>query len=52
MHQSQVEADEEVAELMSVDLWRALMQWTIQYAQNSIYHAIFYRLVYSVLRQV
>ena len=46
-----VEADGAVAELISVDLWRSLMHWTVQYAQNSIFHAIFYRLVFSVLRQ-
>ena len=46
-----VESDDTVAELISPDLWRVLMHWTIQYAQNSIYHAIFYRLIFSVLRQ-
>ena len=46
-----VESDDTVAELISPDLWRALMHWTIQYAQNSIFHAIFYRLIFSVLRQ-
>jgi hypothetical protein len=45
-----VESDDTVAELISPELWTLLIKWTLRYAHNSIYHAIFYRLVYSVLR--
>ena len=46
-----VESDETIATKLPVYLWRLLMQWTLRYAQNSIYHAFFYRLVFAVLRQ-
>ena len=40
-----VESDEIIATRLPVYLWRLLMKWTLQYAQNSIYHAFFYRYV-------
>lgn len=45
-----VESDEAVASTMPVELWKDLMSWTITYAYNSIYHALFYRLVFATLR--
>jgi len=46
-----VESDEAVATSMPVELWKELMSWSVKYAFNSIYHALFYRLIFSVLRQ-
>lgn len=45
-----VESDESVASLISLDLWMCLISWTLRYAHNNIYHALFYRLVFAVLR--
>ena len=45
-----VESDNLVADLISVELWIQLIKWTLKYAHNSIFHAIFFRLIYSVLR--
>lgn len=45
-----VESDEAVASTISVDLWRDFMSWTVRYGFNSIYHALFYRLIFAVLR--
>lgn len=45
-----VESDEAVAATISVELWKDLIDWSLKYAFNSIYHALFYRLVFSVLR--
>lgn len=46
-----VESDETVAGLITVELWRMFIQWSITYAHNNVYHALFYRLVFAVLRQ-
>jgi hypothetical protein len=46
-----VESDETIASLISLDLFKALITWTLRYAYNNIYHAVFYRLVFAVLRQ-
>jgi hypothetical protein len=45
-----VESDDTAAALIPAALWKALIGWTLQFANNSVYHAIFYRLVFSVLR--
>ena len=45
-----VESDEAVASTISVDLWKLFMNWTIKYGFNSIYHALFYRLIFAALR--
>jgi len=45
-----VESDEAVAASISVELWRDYMTWTVKYGFNSIYHALFYRLIFAVLR--
>lgn len=44
------ESDEAVASTISVELWKDFMNWTVKYGFNSIYHALFYRLVFAVLR--
>lgn len=45
-----VESDESVASIIPLELWRNLISWVIKYAHNNIYHALFYRLVFAVLR--
>jgi hypothetical protein len=45
-----VESDETVAGLITVDLWKMFIDWCITYAHNNIYHALFYRLIFAVLR--
>ena len=45
-----VESDESIAASIPVELWQHLMNWCLSYAHNNIYHAIFYRLVFAVLR--
>lgn len=45
-----VESDDSVAAFIPIELWQNLMSWCITYAHNNIYHAIFYRLVFAVLR--
>lgn len=45
-----VESDDTVSELIPVDLWLLLIKWILQYSHNSIFHSIFFRLLYSVLR--
>jgi hypothetical protein len=34
----------------SVELWKLLVQWNFEYVHNNIYHSLFYRLLFSVLR--
>lgn len=46
-----VESDDTIASLITLDLFKALITWTLRYAHNNIYHAIFYRLIFAVLRQ-
>lgn len=46
-----VESDETIASLIPLELFKALISWTLRYAYNNIYHAVFYRLVFAVLRQ-
>lgn len=45
-----VESDETVAGLIPLDVWKSLISWTLKYAHNNIYHALFYRLIFAVLR--
>jgi hypothetical protein len=45
-----VESDETIAAFIPLDLWQHLMNWCISYANNNIYHAIFYRLIFAVIR--
>ena len=46
-----VESDETIANSISMDIWRLFFSWTVTYAHNNVYHALFYRLVFAVLRQ-
>jgi len=46
-----VESDETVASLIPVELWKLFINWALKYAHNNIYHALFYRLIFAVLRQ-
>jgi hypothetical protein len=46
-----VESDETIASLISLDLFKAMISWTLRYAYNNIFHAVFYRLIFAVLRQ-
>ena len=45
-----VESDETIATFIPLELWQHLMKWCILYANNNIYHAIFYRLIFAVIR--
>jgi len=45
-----IESDETVAALLSAEMWRLLVSWAIKYPHNNIYHALFYRLIFAVLR--
>jgi hypothetical protein len=47
-----VESDENVGNIFPVELWRTLIDWSLKYAHNNIYHSFFYRLVFAVLRSV
>lgn len=44
------ESDETVAGAIPPELWKLFMNWSIVYANNNIYHSLFYRLVFAVLR--
>lgn len=46
-----VESDESVAANIPLELWTNFIAWSLRYAHNNIYHALFYRLVFAVLRQ-
>lgn len=46
-----VESDETIASSISLDLFKAMITWALRYATNNIYHAVFYRVVFAVLRQ-
>lgn len=45
-----IESDESVAAMLSTEMWRLLISWALKYAHNNIYHALFYRLIFAVLR--
>eukprot|EP01036_Dinobryon_divergens_P026902 gene26902-35598_t len=46
-----IESDESVASMLSAEMWKLFVSWAIKYAHNNIYHALFYRLLFAVLRQ-
>ncbi len=46
-----VESDETMANHLTQDIWKQLIGWCVQYAHNNVYHALFYRVVFAVLRQ-
>lgn len=35
---------------VSVELWKLLIQWNFEYVHNNIYHTMFYRLLFAMLR--
>lgn len=45
-----VESEETMASVLSVEFWKALILWSVKYAHNNIYHALFYRIIFAVLR--
>ena len=38
-------------EKVPADLWKCMISWVFQYAHNNIYHTMFYRALFAVLRQ-
>lgn len=47
-----VESEETVASaILTPDTWKLFITWVIQYAHNNVFHALFYRIVFAVLRQ-
>lgn len=38
-------------EQVPVELWKCLISWLFEYAHNNIYHTMFYRILFAVLRQ-
>ena len=46
-----VESEETVASaILTVDTWKLFITWVLQYAHNNVFHALFYRIVFAVLR--
>lgn len=46
-----VESEETIASsVLSKESWKMMIMWAIKYAHNNVYHALFYRLVFAVLR--
>ena len=46
-----VESEETVASsILTPDIWKLFISWVITYAHNNVYHALFYRIVFAVLR--
>jgi hypothetical protein len=46
-----VESDEMMSSYITEDCWSNLIGWIVKYANNNIYHSLFYRLLFAVLRQ-
>lgn len=47
-----VESDDTAAESIPLELWSTLLTWIVRYPHNNIYHALFYRLIFAVLRYI
>ena len=45
-----VKSDETVASLIPLELWKQFIASAVKYAHNNIYHTLFYRLIFAVLR--
>lgn len=46
-----VESEETVASsILTPETWKLFITWVIQYAHNNVFHALFYRIVFAVLR--
>lgn len=48
--QQQQEQARKLREKVPVPLWRLLCQWFFQYPFSNLYHSLFYRLVYRILK--
>jgi len=46
-----VESDELMSTYITVECWQNMIGWIVKYANNNIYHSLFYRLLFAVLRQ-
>ena len=46
-----VESDEHMADHLTSNVWKLLLDWCMVYAHNNVYHTLFYRLVFAILRQ-
>lgn len=38
-------------EKVPTELWQCMISWVFEYAHNNIYHTLFYRILFAVLRQ-
>jgi hypothetical protein len=47
-----VEASPSSAQNLSTNLWKLLIGWNFEYSHNNIYHSMFYKLIFAVLRSV
>lgn len=46
-----VESDDTIAvTIISIDCWVLLITWVLKYSHNNVFHALFYRLIFAVLR--
>lgn len=45
-----VEAAPSSAQNLSCNLWKVLISWNFEYVHNNIYHSMFYKLMFSILR--
>jgi hypothetical protein len=45
-----IESDETVASLVPLEIIKSLISWTLKYPHNNIYHALFYRMIFAILR--
>lgn len=46
-----IESDDTVASLVPLDLYKLLISWIMRYPANNVYHSIFYRILFAILRQ-
>lgn len=46
-----IESDDTVASLVPLDLYKLLISWIMRYYTNNVYHSIFYRILFAILRQ-
>lgn len=45
-----VNRDPQQLDALPVELWKVLCSWFFRYPHNNLYHSIFYKLVFKVLR--
>lgn len=46
-----IEGSDAVAPMLTLDIWKTLIHWNFEYVHNNIYHSMFYRILFSTLRQ-